>query len=218
MTSTDPKSAHPLTPRFQEALAWAFTLHRAQPRKGADIPYFSHLMAVTALVLEHRGTETEAIAALLHDAPEDQGGRETLDAIRDRFGNEVATIVEGCSDTFERPKPPWLERKTACIEHLRTDASPSTLLVSIADKTHNLERIVEDARLAGPALWDRFGVLTEIEAEGLSTDEIRAKKREAERWYYGSLIEVYRERGEERARPLVGRLEAALGALEAMFQ
>jgi (p)ppGpp synthase/HD superfamily hydrolase len=210
--------AHPLTDRFQEALAWAFTLHRAQPRKGAEIPYFSHLMAVTALVLEHHGTETEAIAALLHDAPEDQGGRKTLDAIRDRFGNEVATIVEGCSDTFERPKPPWHERETAYIEHLRTVADPSTLLVSIADKTHNLERIVEDAKLTGPALWDRFGVLTELEAEGLSIDEIRAKKREAERWYYESLIAVYRERGEARARPLVGRLESALGALEAMFQ
>jgi (p)ppGpp synthase/HD superfamily hydrolase len=175
-------------------------------------------MAVTALVLEHRGTETEAIAALLHDAPEDQGGRQTLAAIRDRFGNEVATIVEGCSDTFERPKPPWPERKRAYLEHLQTQADPSTLLVSMADKTHNLERIVADAKLAGPALWDRFGVLSEIEAVGLSVDEIRAKKREAERWYYGSLIEVYRDRGEERARPLVGRLEEAFGTLEAMFR
>lgn len=209
-------AAHPLTPRFQEALAWAFTLHRAQPRKGADIPYFSHLMAVTALVLEHRGTETEAIAALLHDAPEDQGGRRTLAAIERRFGPEVATIVEGCSDTFERPKPPWLERKTAYIEHLRDGAGPSTLLVSMADKTHNLERIVEDARLAGPALWDRFGVLTELEAEGLSIDEIRARKREAERWYYGTLIEVYRERADERGRPLVARLEQALTAVQAI--
>ncbi len=211
--SSRPAPAHPLSQRFREALAWAFDLHREQPRKGPEIPYFSHLMAVSALVLEHQGTETEAIAALLHDGPEDQGGLRILAEIEARFGREVAAIVRGCSDTFEHPKPPWRERKERYIEHMRSAADPSTLLVSMADKTHNLERVVEDWKIAGDALWDRFGVLPDQEAQRLSAEELRKVRKEAEAWYHAALVEVYRERAEERALPLLRRLEAAVGAL-----
>lgn len=66
-----------LSTRFEEALVFATQLHQTQVRKGGDIPYISHLLGVTALVLEDGGDEDEAIAALLHDAVEDQGGAET---------------------------------------------------------------------------------------------------------------------------------------------
>ncbi len=100
-----------LSPQFDNALAYASQLHRDQARKGTQIPYVSHLLAVAAIVLEHGGTEDEAIAALLHDAVEDQGGAETRAVIRERFGENVAAIVDGCTDADITPKPPWKERK-----------------------------------------------------------------------------------------------------------
>src|SRR4051794_4859847 len=106
-----------LTERFDEALGYASQLHRTQTRKGGDIPYLGHLLSVASLVIEGGGTETQAIAALLHDAAEDQGGEATLAEIREKFGDDVATIVGECSDTFEEPKPPWQERKKKYVDH-----------------------------------------------------------------------------------------------------
>ncbi|MGH3558300.1 MAG: HD domain-containing protein, partial [Mycobacterium sp.] len=100
-----------LTPAFVEAVRYAAEKHATQTRKGSDIPYLGHLLSVAGLVIDADGTETQAIAALLHDTAEDQGGEETLAEIRERFGAEVAMIVAECSDTFETPKPPWRERK-----------------------------------------------------------------------------------------------------------
>jgi (p)ppGpp synthase/HD superfamily hydrolase len=146
----------PLTGRFDEALKVASDLHRHQARKGGDIPYISHLLAVCATVLEHGGDEDEAIAALLHDGPEDQGGQVTLDMIGERFGPRVVAIVAECSDTFEHPKPPWRGRKEAYLAHLKTEASPSAFLVAAADKLHNLTTTVADLRATGELLWARF--------------------------------------------------------------
>jgi hypothetical protein len=115
----------------------------------------AHLFAVAALVLENGGDEDEAIAALLHDAAEDQGGEAILDEIGRRFGERVAAIVAACSDTFAQPKPPWRERKEAHLAKMRK-ASPSVRLVALADKVHNLAAIVRDHRLVGDALWSRF--------------------------------------------------------------
>ncbi|HHJ14715.1 MAG TPA: HD domain-containing protein [Gammaproteobacteria bacterium] len=126
--------------RFESALAFA-----TQARKGTRIPYLSHLLAVSALVLESGGDEDQAIAALRHDAVEDQGGRPALEEIRRRYGDRVAAIVEGCSDTDVIPKPPWKERKQAYVDHL-AEAQPDVLLVSLADKVHNLRSIVLDHR------------------------------------------------------------------------
>src|SRR6266571_1946710 len=123
-----------LTSRFEEALTFATQLHAKQLRKGTTIPYVAHLLAVTALVLENGGDEDEAIAALLHDAIEDQGGAATREAIRRRFGERVVAIVHGCTDTDVTPKPPWRARKEAYIEHLR-HASPSERLVALAAKS-----------------------------------------------------------------------------------
>src|SRR5687767_6440995 len=141
--------------RFEDALQFAAKLHAGQTRKGSDTPYIAHLLAVTAIALEHGATEDEAIAALLHDAVEDQGGRRTLRRIRKRYGREVARIVKGCSDAEEAPKPPWIERKTAYIDHLRT-AAPSIRLVAAADKMHNARSVLADYRVLGEELWSRF--------------------------------------------------------------
>lgn len=110
--------------------------------------------------MEAGGSEDEAIAALLHDGPEDQGGETTLAEIRKRFGNSVADIVSNCSDTFEDPKPEWPERKRKYIEHLRT-ADSGTLLVSCADKLHNARATLRDLLKEGPSVWDRFSATRE---------------------------------------------------------
>jgi (p)ppGpp synthase/HD superfamily hydrolase len=141
--------------RFVDALTMAVELHARQSRKGNHLPYVSHLLAVAGLVLEYGGDEDQAIAALLHDGPEDQGGEATLDRIRARFGDRVATIVAACSDTFETPKPEWRPRKEAYIAHLG-GVGREVGLVSLADKVHNARTIVADLRASGPVALDRF--------------------------------------------------------------
>ena len=150
----------PVSQRFHDALSYASTLHRTQGRKGTTIPYIAHLLAVASIVMEAGGSEDEAIAALLHDGPEDQGGEKTLADIRKRFGNTVADIVSNCSDTFEDPKPAWAERKRKYIEHLRS-ADFGTLLVSCADKLHNARATLRDLRDHGPSVWNRFSATRE---------------------------------------------------------
>jgi len=183
-----------LSARFEEALLFATHLHAKQVRKGSGIPYISHLLAVTALVLEYGGNEDEAIAALLHDAIEDQGGEETRQKIRQRFGETVVEIVNGCTDADTMPKPPWRPRKEAYIAHLH-DASTSVLLVSAADKLHNVRTILTDYRVVGEEIWQRF----------------KAGK-EGTLWYYRTLLAVYQTRG---VTPLVLELERTLEKLEA---
>ena len=125
-----------LTPKFVEALGYAAEKHATQTRKAGEVPYLGHLLSVAGLVIEADGTETQAIAALLHDAAEDQGGERTLAEIGQKFGADVASIVAECSDTFEAPKPPWRGRKERYIQHLR-EASDDAVLVSLADKLDN---------------------------------------------------------------------------------
>jgi GTP pyrophosphokinase len=162
-----------LTPRFQAALDYAFQVHDGQVRKGTEIPYISHLMGVTAIALEHGATEDEAIGALLHDAAEDAGGAPVIEDVRSKFGQAVADIVDGCSDTFKTPKPPWRHRKEAYIAHLEK-ASPSVLLVSAADKLHNVRSITCDNREIGEKVWARF-----------------TGGREGTLWYYRSLADAF---------------------------
>ena len=144
-----------LTPRFTRAFAHALEVHGAMKRKGTDIPYMAHLLGVTSLVLQYGGTEDEAIGALLHDAAEDGGGLPELARIRDAFGDAVARIVDGCSDSFETPKKPWLERKRAYIARVPGEPT-SVILVSVADKIHNVSAIIADYRTHRDALWARF--------------------------------------------------------------
>lgn len=144
-----------LTSRFEQALVYATRLHAQQLRKGSRVPYISHLLSVAALVLEDGGDEEQAIAALLHDAIEDQGGEATRQEIRQQFGQKVAEIVKGCTDTDENPKPPWRNRKEQYLIRLR-QASPDVYRVALADKLHNARSLLADYRQLGESLWQRF--------------------------------------------------------------
>jgi (p)ppGpp synthase/HD superfamily hydrolase len=178
-----------LTDRFDEAFQYAHRLHRTQTRKGTTIPYISHLMVVAALVIEHGGTEDQAIAALLHDAVEDQGGVERLSEIRKKFGDNIATIVSDCTDAWTEPKPEWRPRKEAYLAVLPGKPRES-LLVSLADKTHNAEAILFDYRALADRIWERFNG----GAEGT-------------RWYYSALAEVF---SKAMPGPLADRLSRSV--------
>ena len=144
-----------LSERFQDALRFTARLHASQRRKGTKTPYLAHLMSVSAIVIENGGDEEQAIAALLHDAVEDQGGRRTLDTIRERYGERVARMVDELSDSYSIPKPPWRERKVEYLAHL-PQAGKDTLLISLADKLHNARSILQDYSTEGEEIWKRF--------------------------------------------------------------
>jgi (p)ppGpp synthase/HD superfamily hydrolase len=172
-----------LTERFDAALSYASRIHRTQLRKGAAIPYISHLLGVAAIAIENGADEDQAIAALLHDAVEDQGGLARLEDIRARFGEGVAQIVADCTDdldgtkaqanTPEEKTAEWRARKQAYIAGLSNKASRS-LAVSMADKTHNAAAINADLREHGAAVWGRF-----------------TGKRDGTLWYYRSLGDAF---------------------------
>jgi (p)ppGpp synthase/HD superfamily hydrolase len=187
-----------LTERFGQALVFAFQLHNPQWRKGSQTPYIAHPLGVASLVLEDGGDEDEAIAALLHDAAEDQGGLETLEQIRGRFGERVASIVDGCTDTYETPKPPWRQRKIDYIAHLRA-ASPSIWRVSLADKLHNGRAILADLRSQGEQVWQRFN--------GGKSGSL---------WYYRNLAQVFRELNSSGSEisPMVFMLDEVVTQIE----
>ena len=182
-----------LTRRLDEAFAYAHEVHAGHTRKGSGVPYLGHLMGVASIVIDDGGSEDEAIAALLHDAPEDCGGRPRLEEIRARFGDAVAKIVEDCTDSWTMPKAPWAERKQQYAEHARTLAA-SSLRVSAADKVHNSYAILRDLRNTGDKVWERFNA---------KPDDILA--------YYQSLVRSYREAGGGR---LVDELDRIVRAIE----
>lgn len=163
----------PLGTRFDEALVLACTLHREQQRKASGVPYVAHLLAVASLVLEEGGSEDMAIAALLHDAAEDQGGEATLAGIQEAFGADVARWVRQASDTFQRPKPDWELRKQHHMAAIPM-ADWEARLIMLADKVHNARSILADHVRVGAGMWDRFSV-----------------PRERTMWYYETLLEVF---------------------------
>src|SRR4028118_1856994 len=182
-----------LSERFIDALTFATQLHAGQTRKGSEVPYIAHLLGVASTVLEHGANEDEAIAALLHDAIEDQGGAATREEIRRRFGDTVTEIVDGCTDAETTPKPPWRQRKEAYIAHIPT-ASASVRLVSAADKLHNSRSILNDYRVLGESVWKRF-----------------KGGKEGTLWYYRSLVEAFRKTG---STPLIDELDRVVSELE----
>ncbi len=183
-----------LTDRFADALVYAAQVHEGHSRKGgAQVPYLAHLMSVAALVLENGGDEEQAIAALLHDAIEDQGDRTSPAELRERFGERVTRIVEACSDTDQKPKPPWLGRKQAYIERMQ-DEPDEVLLVVLADKVHNARSTIADLRVHGDATWRKFG--------GTVDQQL---------WYYRSLSELF-------VRRLPGPLSDELARLVAEME
>jgi (p)ppGpp synthase/HD superfamily hydrolase len=188
----DDRSAHLPGERFRRALVYASRTHAGQFRKGAPRPYIAHLLGVASIVLTHGGDEHEAIAALLHDAVEDQGGKPRLRDIRRKFGARVAGIVEGCTDADTEPKPPWLERKKKYLEHLR-HADASVRLVSAADKVYNASEILSDFRRRGCAVWGHF--------KGGEKGTL---------WYYGEVVKTLRSEGPRELVAELGRLVAEL--------
>lgn len=170
-------SDRPLGARFRRALDYAARVHATQFRKGTSRPYISHLLGVASIVLVHGGDEDEAIAALLHDAVEDQGGKRRLRDIRAKFGKRVARIVEGCTDSDVTPKPPWLERKKDYLKHLR-EADKSVRLVSAADKLYNASETLADFRSHRESIWKRF-----------------KGGRQGTLWYYREVARILRKNG-----------------------
>ena len=175
-----------LSGRFDDAFRYAHEVHASQQRKGTNAPYIAHLMGVASIVLDDGGSEDEAIAALLHDAAEDHGGRPRLEDIRRRFGDAVARIVEDCTDSWDTAKRPWAERKQAYIQHART-LPPSSLRVSAADKVHNSYAILRDLRNSGETVWERFNA---------AADDVVS--------YYEHLVRSFREAG---SSPLADELD-----------
>ena len=182
-----------LTSRFERALVYASQLHALQTRKASGTPYVAHLLGVAALVIEDDGDEDEVIAALLHDAIEDQGGAKARQEIRLRFGERVTAIVEGCTDAETIPKPPWRRRKEQFIQSLH-EASPEVLRVTTADKLYNVRSVLSAFRTQGNAVWERFN-----------------GGREGTLWYYRAVTDSLKERG---ASQLVDELDRAVAELE----
>lgn len=163
----------PLSARFDEALVLASTLHRSQARKASGVPYVAHLLGVASLVLEEGGTEEMAIAALLHDAAEDQGGEAVLTLISESFGDSVARWVRQSSDSLVLPKPGWETRKRHHLAEIPA-ADREARLIMLADKVHNARSILADHVRVGSEVWGRFSV-----------------PRERTVWYYEALLEAF---------------------------
>jgi HD domain len=180
--------------RLADALSYAAALHASQVRKGTNTPYLTHLLAVCSLVLEAGGDEDTAIAGLLHDAVEDQGGAQTAVEIERRFGPNVARVVADCTDTDIVPKPPWADRKRAHLAHLETVGNDS-LLVALADKLHNARCLNNDLAAMGLAAFDRFkgGVNGTL-------------------WYYRAMLGLFERRLPEC--PLIGDYTAIVEEIE----
>lgn len=188
-----------LTDRYTCAFDFASVVHSPQVRKGTCIPYISHLLGVASLVIEHGADEDTAIAALLHDAVEDGGGPPMLAQVRARFGERVARIVMGCTDAVETPKPPWLKRKQEYLQHLATDASLESCMVSAADKLHNARALLHDLRAIRNTeeVWSRFSAREEFLG-----------------WYYGGVESKLETRlATHDAREMVEELRHALDAI-----
>jgi (p)ppGpp synthase/HD superfamily hydrolase len=182
-----------LSQKFEDALCYAAHVHAGQTRKGTEVPYLSHLMAVASLVLDYGGDEEQAIAALLHDAVEDAGGVRRLEDIRLRFGEIVAAIVDACTDTFEDPKPPWRQRKAALIIRIPKLPRPASL-VCAADKLHDVRTILSELRQSGEAIWTRF-----------------KGGKDGTLWYNRCLVQAFRTGG---VTPVIEELDRVVTRIE----
>jgi len=182
-------------PKFAEAVRVAAKMFADKTKKGTCIPYISHLLGTCAIALEHRATEDEAIAALLHDTIEDIKPTDEARAAVGHFGKEVLRIVEACSDSDTHPKPPWQERKERYLDRLARE-DHAVLLVSASDKLHNARSIVSDLRNHGSSVWERFNA-----------------PREKQLWYYRELVKIFRKHLVENPA-LVAELDLAVTEME----
>jgi (p)ppGpp synthase/HD superfamily hydrolase len=188
-----------LSSRFTSAVDYARVLH-IERRKGTDIPYMAHLLGVAALVMGEAGhfpvSEDMVIAAILHDAAEDHGGQLRLNDIAHNFGEEVAEMVKGLSDSLAEnssKKAPWQKRKEEYLERLRKEP-PKVQLISAADKLYNARAILDDYRKIGPEVWTRF-----------------KRGRKHQLWYFRELLKIFKAAGKNR---IVAELERVTDKLE----
>ena len=179
---------------YEAAMIFAVRAHNGQVRKGTDIPYITHPLAVAEIVRVQGGSEEQVAGALLHDVVEDGGGLKVLNNIRTLFGETVSEIVLACSDSTEQPKPEWWTRKKRYVAHIAT-MSPTALLVSLADKVHNVSAIEVDLELVGEKIFDRFKT-----------------GKEGTLWYYRALVGVFMERG--LYMKLVSEFDRTVGKIE----
>jgi (p)ppGpp synthase/HD superfamily hydrolase len=187
------KPVRVVSKRLISALGYAAHLHSCQIRKRTERPYIGHLLGVASIVIEYGGEEDLAIAALLHDAVEDQGGLPRLREIRKKFGKRVAHIVDGCTDNYTETKSPWLERKRAYIARVAGE-DHEVRLVSAADKLSNARETVHELRLHGDSVFERF-----------------AGRKSGTLWYYRELINAFRLAG---SNPLIEELDRVVTEME----
>lgn len=189
-----------LSQRFMAAVDYARILH-AEQRKGSQVPYMAHLLGVASLVMGENGhvafpiTEDMVIAAILHDAAEDHGGMNRLKDIEENFGQTVARMVEGLSDSLvenAEDKERWEDRKSAYLQRL-AEEPVEVQLISVADKVHNARAMLEDYRAVGASMWQRF-----------------KRGREQQLWYLKGLLEIYRAGVGGRLTDAFGRVIAEL--------
>jgi (p)ppGpp synthase/HD superfamily hydrolase len=178
---------------FIQALGYAARVHAGQIRKRTGRPYIGHLLGVTSIVIEYGGDEEMAIAALLHDAVEDQGGLPRLQEIQRKFGKRVAHIVDGCTDAYTDPKPPWLERKRAYVERVAGEGE-DVRLVSAADKLFNTRETLHEVRVHGESVFERF-----------------AGEKDGTLWYYREVVSAFRK---AENNPLIDELDRVVTELE----
>jgi GTP pyrophosphokinase len=192
-----------LTPRFDAALAYASEAHRSQCRKSKQVPYVAHVLGVASIALEFGATEDEAIGALLHDVAEDCGGEPRLADVKLRFGEAVAAIVRGCSDSLltdpHARKSPWRPRKEEYVASI-AKKSASIRLVSCADKVHNATDILRDCRIHGTA----------------TTFQAFSGGLDGTLWYYRSLVTAFRET--QTVPALVDELDRLVTQMEAVVR
>ena len=193
------KPATYLTERFHLAVKYATFWHRHQVRKSTDLTYILHPLGVASLVLEAGGNEDEAIAALLHDVPEDCGGQVMLEEIEALFGPRVAEIVAGCSDTLvedREDKPEWRVRKQGHIDEIKASSDMGLHLVTAADKLHNARAIVTDLQNDGSIVWNRFNA---------GQEDIL--------WYYTEMLKVLKSKSVSKTilTPLEKSIEVMAG-------
>ncbi len=188
------ETGHTYTERVLEALAKAFEWHKEQRRRGPErVPYVTHLLGVASIVGEYGGDEDQFIAALLHDAAEDQGGQQTLDEIERMFGLRVAELVLACSDTLEKPKPEWRQRKEKHLAEA-AQAAPDARLILAADKLHNMRSVYRSLRQHGEDTWKAF-----------------KGGREGSIWYFESMFEALCQ---DWDHPILETLKEQLDALK----
>lgn len=148
-----------LSPMISRALNFSAKKHEGQKRKADGLPFIVHPVAVAWILSNYTEDEEVISAGLLHDILEDVEG-DNYDEIVQEFGNNVALLVKDVSEDKDPNEPienelPWMERKQSYMEHLK-NASEKAMLLSTADKIHNLQSMMDAYDYLGEGIWSKF--------------------------------------------------------------